>query len=107
MSPPPCLLIGAASLLDRHYHIREFEKAIGIAGLLLPRPALATLLRGRDERSSLLEGWGEGLLRQALLVTGYSAASDIAGIGALASQESRNCFSQARSVTSCTARSAK
>src|SRR3982074_1016644 len=42
-----------------------------------------------------------------LLFTRYSAASDMTENGTRASQPSRNCFSHARSVTSCTARSAK
>ena len=39
-------------------------KVEATGGPLLPRPALRG---GRDERSSLLEGWGEGLLPRILL----------------------------------------
>jgi hypothetical protein len=44
---------------------------------------------------------------RGLSVARYSAASDITDGGIRVSQPSRNCLSQARSVTSWTARSAK
>ena len=61
----------------------------------------------RTEGCRVVAPLGEDGLADVQETLPYSAASDIAETGTLASQPSMKCLSQARSVTSCTARSSK